>query len=140
MTQLSEAQKRYPGAVPFRFGDSPALNADILALVRAGRKTLSCDALAAFEAREEPLPEPGRTDVALTWNGAPALAVPTVRVETIRFADVEERHIPPQGEFRDLAHWRRGYEAYLRRSGCFARDAPMVMETFELVEDFGIPR
>lgn len=137
MTQLAEAQKRYPGAVAFRFGDSESLNAGIPALVRAGRKTVSCDSLTAFEARAEPLPEPGRIGVALTWEGAVALAVRAVSVETIRFCEVEEVHIPLQGEFCDLAHWSRGYEAYLKRSGFFGWDALMLMETFEMVEDFG---
>ena len=67
----------------------------------------------------------------------PALAIRTVSMEFIRFGDVGEAHIPPQGEFRDLEHWRRGYEAYLRRSGHYGWDARMLMETFEVVEDFG---
>jgi hypothetical protein len=44
--------------------------------------------------------------------------------------------IPPQGEFRDLADWKAGYEAYLRRAGLFQDDVLMLVETFEVVEDF----
>ncbi len=127
---------RYPGAVPFRYGDSAALNGEILALVRAGRKTVTCDALPAFQARGEPLPEPGRIDIALDWQGKPALAVETLKVESIPFDQVDAARIPPQGEFRDLDHWRQGYRAYLTRAGHFAPDVVMLVETFRVVEDF----
>ncbi|SDI14265.1 Uncharacterized protein YhfF [Lutimaribacter saemankumensis] len=134
---LSQILARYPGAVTFRYGDSARLNADILALVRAGRKTMTCDALPAFEARGETLPEEGRIDIALDWSGKPALAVQTLKVEHVPFDRMDEARVPPQGEFSDLADWRAGYEAYLRRAGHFAPDVTMVVETFRMVEDFG---
>jgi uncharacterized protein YhfF len=85
---LDDALARYPGAVAFRFGDSPGLNAEVLALVRAGKKTVTCDAVKAFEARGEALPEPGRTDIACDWDWRPACAVKTVALE--RFQLVED--------------------------------------------------
>lgn len=133
----AEALARYPDAVSFKYGDSAALNAEILSLVRTGRKTVSCDALAAFEARGETLPKLGRVDIALNWSGVPVLAVRTVAVDYVPFDQVTEAMIPDQAEFRDLAHWRVGYQAYLSRSGHFAPDAMMLMERFEVVEDFG---
>ncbi len=133
---VEQALARHPGAQTFTSGDSPELNAEILGLIRAGRKTMGCDARPAFEARGEAMPEPGRVDIALDWSGAPALALRTAKVEVIRFCDMNEARIPPQGEFRDLAHWRAGYQAYLTRSGHFAPDVEMVVETFEVVEDF----
>ncbi len=135
MTKLDDIEARYPEATRFTFGDSAALNAEILALVRAGRKTVSCDAWDAFAARGEPLPEPGRIDLALNWEGQPELAIRTVRVDKILFSEVREVHVPAQGEFRDLTQWRAGYEAYLSRAGFFHPDVDMLMETFELVED-----
>ncbi len=132
---LDEALARYPGAATFRPGDSAELNAEILFLVRSGRKTMTCDAWSAFGA-DEPLPEPGRIDIALDWSGRPAYAVETLRVEKIRFCDMTEDRIPAQGEFRDLPHWQEGYRAYLDRAGRFSPDIPMMVETFRLVEDF----
>lgn len=136
MPTLNEALGRYPGAVAFKYGDSAALNAEIIQLVRAGRKTVTCDAWLAFAARNESLPKVGRTDIALDWAGAPQLAVRTVAVEKVAFCDVDAARIPPQGEFRDLDHWRAGYEAYLRRAGIFREDVDILLETFEVVEDF----
>ena len=134
--QRQDPFERYPGAETFRFGDSEALNARILALVVAGKKTVSCDALAAFEARGEALPKPGRTDIALDWTGRPVAAIRTVETQIIPFDEMPEALIAPQGEFRDLADWKAGYGAYLRRAGHFAPDAPMLVERFKVVEVF----
>ncbi|MEQ6248361.1 ASCH domain-containing protein [Sulfitobacter sp. HNIBRBA3233] len=134
--KLADAQARYPGSIGFRYGDSPTLNAEILALVRAGDKTVTCDAVASFEARGEPLPEAGRIDIATDWDGAPQLALRKLEVMRIPFDGMTEDLVRPQGEFRDLAQWRAGYEAYLTRAGAFAPDVPLLVERFEVVEDF----
>ncbi|MGA9253173.1 MAG: ASCH domain-containing protein [Roseobacter sp.] len=136
MLTCEQAQARYPAAITFTFGDSASLNALILDLVRTGRKTVTCDAWDAYAARAEPLPEPGRVDIALDWGGMPQLALRTVAIERIKFCDMDAGRIPPQGEFRDLADWKAGYEAYLRRAGLFQDDVLMLVETFEVVEDF----
>lgn len=136
MISLSDALERYPGAESFTFGHSAAMNARILGLVRSGRKTATCEAWDAFEARGEIPPVPGRVDIALDVDGKPAVAIRTISVERVRFCDVQERHVPAQGEFRDLAEWRAGYKAELTRAGFFGPEVDMLVETFELVEDF----
>jgi len=133
---VEDAQARYPGAVSFTYGDSAELNAEILALVREGRKTMTCDAWDAFAARGEVPPRPGRVDIALDWEGRPVLAARTLTVERVPFDQMDEARVSPQGEFRDLAHWRAGYEAYLRRAGMFRAHVDMLVETFEVVEWF----
>lgn len=137
MAMPKDIAARYPQAETFRFGDSAALNAEILALVRAGRKTVTCGALASFEARDEPLPQVGRTDIALDWDGTPQLALRTVEVQHIPFDQMPEDLVADQGEFRDLDHWRAGYQAYLTRAGQFTPDVMMLVERFEVVEDLG---
>nr|WP_121064990.1 ASCH domain-containing protein [Chachezhania antarctica] len=136
MSGAAQVLARYPGAETFTFGDSRALCDEVLALVRAGRKTVTCGVLAAVEASGEALPEAGRVDIALDWDGAPALAVETLEVQLVPFDAVTEDMVPDQGEFRDLAHWRAGYRAYLERAGHFAPDAMMIIERFRVVEDF----
>ena len=132
----AEALSRYPGGVSFRYGDSAALNREVLELVLAGRKSVTCDALAAFAARGERPPEPGRVDIALDWEGRARCAVRTLKVDIIPFDEMPERLIAPQAEFRDLAHWQAGYGAYLKRAGLFAPQVEMLVETFEVVERF----
>ncbi|KIN61423.1 ASCH protein [Sulfitobacter noctilucae] len=136
MITETEALARYPGAVSFKYGDSAKLNAEILKLVLIGKKTVTCDAVAAFEARGEAKPVLGRVDVALDWTGRPVAAVRTLAVDIVPFDEMSEPLIVPQGEFSDLTDWRRGYEAYLTRAGLFARDVAMLVETFEVVERF----
>ncbi|MEE4189655.1 MAG: ASCH domain-containing protein [Roseobacter sp.] len=134
-TSLEALRMRYRGAVTYTSGDSAALNAEILALMRQGRKTATCAAWETFGPDGETLPEPGRVDIALRWGGKPALAVRTLRVERVRFCDMDAAMIPPQGEFRDLAHWRAGYQAYFTRMGLFHPEMDLMVETFEVVED-----
>lgn len=136
MLTEQEAIGRYPGAVSFKYGDSAALNAEVLALVLSGKKTVTCGAVAGFERDGEEKPVVGRVDIALDWDGNPVAAVRTVAVEVIPFDKMPEALIAPQGEFRDLAHWRAGYEAYLTRAGLFAPDVAILVETFEVVERF----
>ena len=132
---MSGASERWPGAQSYWSGDSAALNAEILGLMRSGRKTASCEAVAYFAETGEALPEVGRVDLALDWGGRPALALRTLELVWLRFDEMTEARVAEQGEFRDLAHWRQGYEAYLTRAGRYSPDAPMLMERFELVED-----
>ncbi|MCB6176942.1 ASCH domain-containing protein [Rhodobacter sp. Har01] len=133
---LDDALARHPGAATDRPGDSAALNAEILALMRAGRKTATCAALAEFS-KAEPAPEVGRTDIALDWQGRPALATRTTAVERLRYADMDAARVPPQREFADLQDWQRGYARYFARMGAFDPGVEMICERFEMVEDFG---
>jgi uncharacterized protein YhfF len=137
MITEKEALARYPGAIAFKYGDGAALNAEILDLVKAGKKTVTCGALAGFEAANEPMPEVGRVDIALDWDGRAVMAIRTVAVDLIPFDQMPEGLVADQGEFRDLNHWRKGYTAFLTRAGLFEPDVMMLVERFEVVEVFG---
>ncbi len=134
---LDAALARYPGAQRFRFGDGPDLNAEILALVLAERKSVTCDAVAGIEARGEAPPEPGRVDIACDWAWRPVCAVRTIEVMRMPFEEVPEALVAEQGEFDDLEDWRRGYAAYLGRTVGFESGMEMLLERFEVVEVFG---
>ena len=125
-----------PEAETFRFGDSARLCVDILALVRAGQKTATCEAMRAYTQEGDALPVVGRRDVALNWDGSPALMLETVEVTTRRFDEMDEAFVAAQGEFRDLAHWREGYRAYFTRNGGFSEDMELMCERFRVVEDY----
>jgi len=125
-----------PEAETFRFGDTPALCAQITALVRSGAKTATCEAASVYGADADTWPQVGRRDVALNWDGTPACMIETVEVATRRFAQIDAEFVAAQGEFRDLAHWRAEYEAYFRRSGTFAPDMKLMCERFTLIEDY----
>lgn len=133
---LQQIVDENPDAEPFRFGDTPELCAKIIALVRSGAKTATCEAASAYGAGGDAWPEVGRRDVALNWDGTPAVMIETVEVLTRRFDEMDAEFVAAQGEFRDLDHWREGYEAYFRRNGGFAEDMKLMCERFTLIEDF----
>ena len=82
------------------------------------------------------MPITGRQDVALNWDGSPALTIETTAVEIARFCDVDENFALAEGENDDLAGWRRDHQAYFERNGCFSPEMELVLERFELVYEF----
>jgi len=133
---LQEIVDANPDAETFRFGDNPKLCADIIALVRAGKKTATCEAASAYGAGGDAYPEVGRRDIALNWDGTPAFMIETVEVSTRRFNEMDAEFVAAQGEFRDLNDWRASYEAYFHRTCGFKSDMKLMCERFTLIEDY----
>lgn len=133
---LDEALARYPGAETFRFGDNAGLSHALIELVRSGKKTATCNALAFFGEGGEPMPVVGRRDIALNWDGTPAFAIETVSVETCRFSDVGEDFALAEGENDSLEGWRADHRLFFERNGGWSPDMMLLCERFRLVEDF----
>ncbi len=119
----------------FTFGDSADLSEHLLDLVRDGYKTATCAALRDYADSGLPLPEVGRLDVALTWEGKPALIIQTIEVTTRRFCDVDEAFALAEGEDDSLADWAAGHRAYFERNGGWEAEMMLVCERFRLVQD-----
>ena len=134
---LTQAKAKYPQAETFTFGDGPELCAQLLALVRSGQKTATCGALRDFETGTEAMPQPGRQDIALNWDGTPALVIETVSVAQRRFCDMDAAFALAEGENETLEGWRADHRAYFTRNGGFDPEMMLVCERFRLVEDFG---
>lgn len=132
-----DLKARYPGAVTFTFGDSAALCDALLALVRSGKKTATCGALRDFGEGGEALPMAGRRDIALDWDGRPALVIETVSVEQRRFCDMDMDFALAEGENDTLEGWQRDHRAYFERNGGWSPEMMLVCERFRLVEDLG---
>ncbi len=140
MKSLQEIIDANPEAETFRFGDSRALCDEILALVRSGKKTATCEAAHHCGPDGDAWPEIGRRDVALEWDGRPAVMIETIAVETRRWGEMDEAFVAAQGEFRDLAHWQGEYRRYFERSGGWSADMKIMCERFRVVEDYAIGR
>ncbi|MGF1529379.1 MAG: ASCH domain-containing protein, partial [Candidatus Competibacterales bacterium] len=132
-----QLQKKYPGATTFTFGDSPALCRELLALVRAGKKTATCEAWHRYASNAEALPTVGRRDIALHWDGRPALVIETLAVALVKYCDVDEAFALAEGENDTLAGWRDDHRRYFERNGGFSPEMLLVCERFRLVEDLG---
>ncbi|MGF1447711.1 MAG: ASCH domain-containing protein [Pikeienuella sp.] len=130
-------QARYPGAETFRFGDSAELSAELLELIRTGRKRATVTALRDVEAGREAMPELGRQDIALDWDGRPALVIETVEVRVQRFDEVDEAFALDEGEDDSLAGWRASHREYFERNGGFDPAMMLICERFRVVETIG---
>jgi uncharacterized protein YhfF len=122
--------------VSFNFGDNEDLCNELLRLVRSGKKTATCDALRQFGPHGEEIPVVGRRDVALNWDGTPALLLETLEVTQIRFCDVGESFALAEGENDDLEGWQRDHQEYFERSGGFDREMMLVCERFRMILDY----
>lgn len=132
---LDQLRARYPGAETFTFGDGSDLSGRLLALIRQGRKTATCGALRDFGPDGEVRPVTGRRDIALEWDGRPALVIETVAVFEARFCDVNEDFALAEGENDDLAGWRADHRAFFSRNGGWEPKMMLLCERFRLVED-----
>jgi len=132
--KIQRLQARYPGSTTFTFGDGEALCNELLELVRSGKKTATCGALRDFGPHGESLPVVGRRDIALNWDGTPALVIETVEVTQRRFCDVDEDFALDEGENDNLEGWRRDHQRYFERIGGFDDEMLLVCERFKLVE------
>ncbi|SPH17318.1 hypothetical protein DEA8626_00836 [Defluviimonas aquaemixtae] len=134
---LDDLKARYPGAETFTFGDGRALCDELLALVRAGRKTATCGALRDFQEGVEAMPKVGRRDIALDWDGNPALVIETVEVTIRRFSDVDTGFALAEGENETLEGWQEDHRLYFERNGGWSPEMELVCERFRFIEDLG---
>lgn len=133
--RIAAPEERHPGAECFTFGDSRALCDRLLALVRSGAKRATCGALRDFGEGAEALPQVGRRDIALDWDGAPALVIETTEVTIRRFCEVDEGFALAEGEDETLEGWQEGHRAYFERNGGWTPEMELVCERFRLIED-----
>ncbi|PHP26997.1 ASCH domain-containing protein [Limimaricola cinnabarinus] len=135
MVTMEDLKARYPGLESFRFGDGPEMSAELIALVRSGAKTATCGALRDIKAGE-PMPVVGRRDVALNWDGSPALMIETTEVTQRRFCDMDADFALAEGENETLEGWQADHRRYFERNGGWEPEMMLVCERFRLVEDF----
>lgn len=131
MTSLDALRTRYPGAQTFRFGDEPALCAELTGLVLAGKKTATCNAVTYFTPEDRPVV--GRRDIACLWDWTPAAVIETIDVVERPFDQVPEAFALAEGE-GDFQDWWNGHVRYFERNGGWSPDMMLLCERFRLVE------
>lgn len=131
---LDTLKIKFPDAVTFHFGDSAELCLRLNALVRAGKKTATTSDARDFDNGCDAIPVVGRIDIALNWDGTPALVIKTTAVERVRFCDVLEAYALAEGENETLEGWRADHQGFFERCGYFAPEMDLICERFELVD------
>ena len=106
-------------------------------LVRAGEKRATCQAKFVYDRGEAPWPKVGRRDIALEWDGSPALVIETISLEEHAFMDVPEDFALAEGENETLQGWRDDHRRWFEKTCGYAPDMMLVCERFKVVEDFG---
>ena len=136
---LEDVLARYPGAETFSFADGVdrEIGDYLLRLVRSGKKTGTCQAKSVYDSGEQAWPKVGRRDIALEWDGTPALVIETVSLVEHAFMKVPEEFALSEGENDDLDGWRRDHKAWFERTCGYTPDMILVCERFRVVEDFG---
>ena len=124
--------------VTFKFGDIESDCRWLTQLVRDGRKTATCDRIETFGdgPGQEPLPVVGRRDIALNWDGTPAVEVETLSVTFHRFDEVPVAFALAEGENDSLEGWRRDHRVYFERTGGWSADMMLMCERFRVTRDF----
>jgi len=98
------------------YGDSPALSASLLALIREGRKRAGTSLLWAVEADNESLPHVGEIEIVVDHSGEPALVTRITRVEVMPFDAVGADYAAVEGEGDgSLGYWREAHWAFFSR-------------------------
>ncbi|MGB0507837.1 MAG: ASCH domain-containing protein [Pikeienuella sp.] len=135
-SKLTKALRTYPNAQCFRFGDTEALCNELLALVRSGKKAATCGKLIDYESGMEAKPEIGRIDIALEWDGTPAVALQTTELKLCLFNQVEEDFALAEGEDETLESWQESHQRYYARTTGFEPEMMLVCERFRVIQDF----
>ncbi|MCF2871133.1 ASCH domain-containing protein [Octadecabacter sp. G9-8] len=135
MPEYEDLQETYPGAGTFKLGhDAESCRAQV-DLIRKGGKRAVCAALADFEDAPEAMPVEGRTDIIALWNNTPALVVKTVKVQQIRYCDVNTNMAHSDLGRDDFTAWRKATKNAIKRDHKFDPEMMLVFEFFQLVED-----
>ncbi|MDZ7589176.1 MAG: ASCH domain-containing protein [Rubrivivax sp.] len=122
------------------YGDSAALSAELLDLIRAGPKRAGTSLLWALEADGEPLPRVGDIEIVVDHDLQPALVTRITRVQVLAFDAVDADYAATEGEGDgSLDHWRRAHWAFFgrecRRLGREpTASMPVVCSVFELLQ------
>ncbi|ARE38583.1 hypothetical protein RGUI_0442 [Rhodovulum sp. P5] len=132
---LDDALDRFPGALAYRPGMDAEQNVEMLELIRTGVKTAGCAVLSQFDDSSQ-VPQEGCVEIALDWTGRPVVATRTIMVERLRYCDMDEIRVRPQGGYVDLDDWQREYSTFFVRNDGFDSEAEMVMRHFKVIEDF----
>lgn len=135
MPEYEDLQETYPGAGTFKFGHDAESSRELINLVRRGTKRAICAPLAEFEGEPESMPVVGRTDIVALWNNTPALIVKTVRVDQVRFCDVNTNMAASDLGRDEFTAWRKATRAAIKRDHKFDPEMMMVFEFFQLIED-----
>jgi uncharacterized protein YhfF len=121
------------------WGEGPAMADELGALIAKGIKTVTCSALAEWEADGDALPQVGDLTMVLSGMGEPLCIIETIEVRLRGFNEVDADFAWEEGEGdRSLERWREVHRSFFSRSLAriglgFDEGMMLVCERFRLV-------
>jgi len=138
-TLKSYWQDKYPQALCWAFGDSPALADELAALVVAGKKRGTCCSLASYR-QEQPPVTPGTYHIVLNGAGEAVCVIRTLALRLIRFDEMTAELAAMEGEGDlSLAYWQAAHQPFFEREGSWSPEMELIYEEFAMVELAGQP-
>jgi uncharacterized protein YhfF len=133
-----DAVRAAPDYTVERFGDSPRLADELLALVMAGTKRATSSLLREFIAEGTPLPRIGDHWIVCDGAGEPRVVLRTTELRLGTFDSVEESFAHAEGEDdRTRESWMREHRRYWQRR-CAALGAEWTENDEILFERFTV--
>lgn len=132
MSTVNQLKAKYPHAIAWSFGNSPAMADELAELVVRGIKTASCGSLSSFISEDES-PIIGGYSIILDGKGDPACVIRTIAMRIIRFCDMTEDIARKEGD-RSLSYWQQGHKDFFQKEGTYSDAMELVAEEFELIE------
>ncbi|WP_305857337.1 ASCH domain-containing protein [Balneatrix alpica] len=145
LPDLTNLLTQYPALTPRPnridgFGDSPAMCAELLDLIRRGGKRAGASLLWTHQAEASPLPQQGDIVLVVDALNQPALLLQTLAVEVCPFAEVSADFAAAEGEGDgSLAYWREAHWSFFNRECALigrspSPSMPVVCERFALLK------
>ena len=121
------------------YGDSPELEAELIELVKSGKKRGTAALVWSYEAEGSALPQVGDIEIVIDSFGSPRLVTRVLAVKVFPFSEVTEEHAALEGEGDlSLQYWQQTHwEFFTRECNQISRrptpEMPVVCVQFELL-------
>ena len=122
------------------YGDSPELEAELIELIKSGRKRGTAALVWAYEAEGSSLPQVGDLEIVVNSAGSPKLLTRILSAKVVPFSQVTEEHAAVEGEGDlSLKYWgKTHWEFFGRECARIARsptpEMPVLCIRFELLD------
>ncbi|QJI30039.1 ASCH domain-containing protein [Pseudomonas sp. ADAK18] len=134
MSIIDDLKVRYPGAIAWKFGDTPEMADELAELVVKGIKTATCGSLSSFK-HEDESSTIGDYSIILNSKGEPVCVIRVISMRIVRYCDVDQDLARKEGEGDlSLRYWMQGHKDFFQREGSFDETMELMAEEFELVE------
>ena len=98
------------------YGDSTELSAELLNLIKSGRKRAGTGLLWAYEYDREPIAKAGDIEIVIDHRNQPALVTRIISSDIVAFNTVSAEYAAIEGEGHgSLEYWRKGHWNFFSR-------------------------